>query len=56
MYFNECRTCGASLDPGEKCMDCIDRQRKERKAAKRIEKNVQVGRYGQFQFVFNSGK
>ena len=56
MYFTECSICGASLDPGEKCMDCIERQRKERKDAKRIEKNIQIGNYGQFQFVFSNGK
>lgn len=27
-YYRECPTCGAHLDPGERCMDCADRAAK----------------------------
>ena len=56
MYFNECRICGASLDPGEKCSDCLEKQRKVKKAEKHIEKHIKIGTHGQFQFVFGTGK
>lgn len=26
-YYNTCETCGANLDPGEKCTDCENDKR-----------------------------
>lgn len=30
-YYRECPTCGAHLDPGERCMECAEKA-KERSA------------------------
>ena len=27
MYFRTCETCGATLDPGERCTDCVERSK-----------------------------
>lgn len=28
MYYYECPKCGASLDPGEPCEDCMEKEKK----------------------------
>ena len=43
MYYRECRRCGCTLDPGERC-DCLEeKKRKENKLAELMESD----RFGQ---------
>lgn len=35
-YYRECPTCGAHLDPGERCMECAEKE-KERNAGVELE-------------------
>ena len=37
MYYYVCKSCGAHLDPGERC-DCEEERRREREEADRIVK------------------
>ena len=56
MYYNECPMCGAALDPGEKCNDCAEREKRIHILENRIKENVQISKNGQFCFNFCTGK
>lgn len=54
MYYNECPKCGAYLDPGEKCEDCIDKENKIKKTNELIASLTKEGKSGQIEFEFAS--
>ena len=43
MYYRECRWCGCTLDPGEKC-DC---QEEKKKKGNRLAELMESDRFGQ---------
>lgn len=50
MYYKECTVCGASLDPGERCDYCAEKQEKMKQIKKQIEKVIRIEESGQLKF------
>lgn len=46
MYYNECPKCGAALDPGEPCEDCMEKENR----IKETQKAISQGENGQMEF------
>lgn len=54
MYYNECPKCGAHLDPGERCEECIDKKNKLDKTNELFKTITKDGKNGQIEFEFAS--
>lgn len=52
MYYNECPICGATLDPGEQCEDCMERKKRIKKAEVTMNRIIGEDRSGQLELVF----
>lgn len=50
MYGRICEHCGAHLDPGEKCEDCLKKEMQDRLMSK-----VREGMDGQMRLNLNNG-
>lgn len=52
MYYYECPKCGASLDPGEPCEDCMEKEKKLQETKNRIERLTKPDIHGQMRLDF----
>lgn len=53
MYGYICPTCGAHLDPQERCEECTEQKSKDQQESKRIKRQLSVGKDAQYELVLS---
>lgn len=56
MYYNECPVCGAALDPGEPCEDCMERTKKLKETEQEMSRVIGEDCSGQLELLFDKMK
>lgn len=56
MSYNVCPDCGASLDPGERCEDCVKEREEKRNRIELLNRNLTVSNNGQYRFIFGDSE
>jgi|GEM_PF-849535 hypothetical protein len=53
MYGYICPTCGAHLDPQERCEECTEQKLKDQRESERIKSLLSVGKDAQYELVLS---
>ena len=53
MYGYICPTCGAHLDPQERCEECTEQKLNDQRESERIKRLLSVGKDAQYELVLS---
>jgi len=53
MYGYICPTCGAHLDPQERCEECTEQKLNDQRESERIKRLISVGKDAQYELVLS---
>lgn len=53
MYGYICPTCGAHLDPQERCEECTEQKLNDHRESERIKRLLSVGKDAQYELVLS---